>query len=235
MPGNKYRTFLICSFLSFLLSLFFSAAAAASITLRVVAVNPSDELTQNVPIKVYLPVEVKPDDVIYKDDLNIAYDTQQGSYYVFGEYPLKPKETLEKEVEITDIWQIDDAVLAGLHKEAKDVFRGFEKTAYAERAAAMYKGVEKKLGEIEDMQRAGASSNPSQHISDYRYCLSLLTAVQSDLVAAKTLLSEVAPHGAVKLSWKIIVFIIGFLAVLSLGSFLIWQYQSRIDKSLNKD
>lgn len=213
---------------------FLVTPAWAGVTLRVIAVNPSEELTQTVPIKVYLPVEVKPEDVINKNDLEIAYDTQQGSYYVFGEYQIKPKEMLEKEVEIQDIWVIEDVEIAGLRKEARDVFRGFEKTAYAERAAAMHKGVEKKLQEIEGMMKFAAASNPAQHISDYRYCLSLVAAVRSDLVAAKTLLAEVAPAGAAKLSWKIIVFIIGFLAILSMGFFLIWQYQARMEKGLNQ-
>ena len=220
-------------FLSFCL-LFLAAPAQASVTLRVVALNPSEELAQNVPIKVYLPVEVKPEDVLNKNDLEIAYDTQQGSYYVFGEYQLKAKEVLEKEVEIKDIWVVEDTEIAALRKESGDVFKGFEKTAYAERADAMHKGVEKKLREIETMMRSAAAGNPAQHISDYRYCHSLVAAVKSDLVAAKTLLAEVAPAGAAKLTWKIIVFIIGFLAILSAGFFLIWQHQAKMEKGLGQ-
>ncbi len=200
----------------------------ASITLRVVAVNPSEEINQSVPIKVYLPLEVKPEDIIYKGDLEIAYDTQQGSYYMFGEYDLKPLEVLEKEVEIKDVWVIEDSQIIALRKEAKETFIVFEKTAYAEKAAMLAKNVEKKLKEIEGVQKVSIA-NPTQHISDYRYCLTLLNSANSDLVVAKALLAEIGPKGAAKLTWKIIIFIIVFLGILGLGFYVIWQRQAKIE------
>ncbi len=209
--------------------LFLTAKAQASITLRVVAVNPSEEQAQTVPIKVYLPIEVKPENIIYKEDLEVAYDAQLGSYYVFGEYELKPKEVLEKEIEIKDVWLIDEAEILTLRKEAKDVFAGFEKTGYAEKATALYQGIEKKLNEIEEMQKA-AANNPSQHISDYRYCASQLSSAKNDLLAAKTLLAEIQPRGLAKLTWKIIVFIIAFLGILGLAFYIIWQRQVKLEQ-----
>ena len=188
---------------------------AASVTLRVMAVNPSEESAQSVPIKVYLPVEVKPEDIIYKGDLEIAYDTQQGSYYVFGEYEIKPRDP-EKEIEIKDIWLIEDTEIAASRKEARDMFSAFDKTTYADKAQVLSKGIEKKLKEIEEMQ-AGLASNPAQHISNYRYCLTVLKSVKSDLAEAKSLFKEIGPKGLAGLTWKIIVFIIGFQGILSLG------------------
>lgn len=210
----------------FFLMFFVTGAQAGSITLRVMAVNPSDENAQTVPIKVYLPVEVKPEDIIYKEDLGVAYDTQQGSYYVFGEYEIKPKEVLEKEIEIKDIWIIEDSRIVGLRKEAKDVFTAFEKTDFAQKAALLYKGIEKKLNEIEEMQKISANS-PTQHISDYRYYVGLLNSAENDLVTAKTLLAEITPRGLAKITWKLIVFIIIFLGILGLGFYIIWQRQAR--------
>jgi hypothetical protein len=209
--------------------LLFLATAEASITLRVVAVNPSEESVQTVPIKVYLPIEVKPESIIYKEDLEVAYDAQLGSYYVFGEYELKPKEVLEKEIEIKDVWTIEESQILSLRKEAKDVFSGFEKTGYAEKATNLYQGIEKKLNEIEETQRSSAN-NPSQHISDYRYCVSQLSAAKNDLLAAKTLLAEIQPRGLAKLTWKIIVFIIVFLGILGLAFYIIWQRQVKLEQ-----
>jgi hypothetical protein len=209
--------------------LFFAPRLEASITLRVVAVNPSEEQTQTVPIKVYLPIEVKPESIIYKEDLDVAYDAQLGSYYVFGEYELKPKEVLEKEIEIKDVWAIDPAEILSMRKEARDVFAGFEKTGYAEKATALYQGIEKKLNEIDDLQKV-AANNPSQHISDYRYCVSQLNSAKNDLLAAKTLLAEIQPRGLAKLTWKIIIFIIAFLGILGLGFYIIWQRQVKMEQ-----
>lgn len=227
---RSFFCFLFFCFSVFWFFGFLVKPAAASVTLRVMAVNPSEDSEQAVPIKVYLPVEVKPEDIIYKGDLEIAYDTQQGSYYVFGDYELKPLETLEKEIEIKDIWLVEDAEIASLRKEAKDMFSAFDKTPYADKAQVLSKGIEKKLKEIEEMQ-TGLASNPAQHISNYRYCLTVLKSVKSDLAEAKGLFKEIGPKGLAGLTWKIIVFIIGFLGVLSLGFYIIWQKQAGEQKN----
>lgn len=215
------------AFLIFIIGLFLAAAAEASITMRFMAVNPADS-EQPVSIKVYLPIEVKPEDIISKEDLEVTYDTQQGGYYVYGEYMLKPKEVLEKEVEIKDVWQIDPNQIAQMRQDAKEVLESFKKTNYMERATILYNGIEKKLKDVEQMQEV-SSASPSYKISNYRNSVSLLTSAKADLLAAKTLLSEVSPRGMAKLTWKIILFIILFLGVLGAGFFFIWQRQTKLE------
>ncbi len=192
-----------------------------------IAVNPAN-IEQSVPVKVYLPMEVKPEDVIYKEDLQIAYDTQQGSYYVYGEYILQPKEVLEKEIEIKDIWVIDELEVVSLRQEAGKIVEEFKKTNYYDRAQLLQQSIEKKLQGISTTQRSSPVS-PGDHISNYRNSLSLLNSAKADLLAAKTLLSEVGPKGLAKFTWKIIIFIIGFLGVLGAGFFFIWQRQSKLE------
>lgn len=220
------KTF-FCSLFSVFCFLILAAQLEAGITLRVVAVNPADN-EQTVPVKVYLPLEVKPEDILYKSDLEIAYDTQLGGYYVFGEYQLKPKEVLEKEIEIKDVWVIDQSQIALMRQEAKEVLGAFEKTKYLERATLIYNVIDKKIKEVEQMQDMSMAS-PSYKISNYRNGLSLLNSAKADLLAAKTLLAEVGSGGLAKFTWKIIVFIIIFLGVLGLGFFFIWQHQGKIE------
>lgn len=226
---NKLARISVIILFSFII---FIPKAQASITLRLMAVNPS-EYEQTVPVKVYLPVEVKPEDVIYKDDLEVTYDTQQGSYYVYGEYLLKSKEVLEKEIEIKDIWVIDLPQIAMLRQEAKDILEAFRKTNYFERARLLYAGIDKKLKDVEQMQEI-SSASPSYKISNYRNSLSLFNSAKADLLAAKTLLSEVAPKGLAKLTWKIILFIIVFLGILGASFFFIWQRQSKLETEEQK-
>ncbi len=234
MRNIKFFSFLVFWFFSFSVFQFFSFVprAYASITLRLMAVNPSDS-EQTVPVKVYLPVEVKPEDVIYKDDLEVTYDTQQGSYYVYGEYLLKPKEVLEKEIEIKDVWVIDLPQIGMLRQEAKDILEAFKKTNYLERAQLLYAGIDKKLKDVEQMQEI-SSASPSYKISNYRNSLSLFNSAKADLLAAKTLLSEIAPKGLAKLTWKIILFIIIFLGILGASFFFIWQRQSKLEAEQQK-
>ena len=217
----------LCLLFSVLCFLIFITSSYAGITLRLVAVNPAD-IEQVVPVKVYLPMETKPEDILYKEDLEVGYDTQQGSYYVHGEYTLKPKEVLEKEIELKDIWVIDEVQIVALRQEAKDILEDFKKTNYSEKAALIYQGIDKKLNEVTEMQKA-SSVSPGYHISNYRTSLSLLNSAKADLLAAKTLLAEVSPKGLAKLTWKIILFIIIFLGVLGMGFIFIWQRQSKIE------
>jgi len=222
----KNKTWLLA--ILFLVLCFSFAEAAGTITLRLMAVNPSDS-EQTVPIKVYLPLEVKPENVIYKGDLEVAYDAQQGGYYVFGEYQLKPKEQLEKEIEIQDVWVIDQAQIAILRQDAKEILTAFEKTDYYDRALLLYNGIDKKLKEVEQMQDL-SSASPSYKISNYRNSVSLLSSTKEDLLSAKTLLSEVAPKGLARFTWKIFLFIIVFLGVLGGGFFVIWQRQTKLEE-----
>jgi hypothetical protein len=173
-------------------------------------------------------MEVKPEDIINKEDLEVGYDTQQGSCYVFGEYELKPKQALEKSIEIKDIWAIDAKQIISLRKESQDVFLSFEKAGFSEKAAPLQVGINKRLSEVEKLQSVSVS-NPSAHISNYRYATNLLDSVRSDLVSAKTMLSEVAPKSAIKITWKLIVFIVIFLGVLGLAFYIIWQRQAKIE------
>lgn len=214
---------LFCIFSAF----YFITISYAGITLRLVAMNPADN-EQTVPVKVYLPMEIKPEDVIYKEDLEIGYDTQQGSYYVHGEYLLGPKEVLEKEIELKDIWIIDESQIDLIRQEAKSIAEDFKKTNYAAKAALIYQGIDKKLQNVAEMQKA-SSASPGYHISNYRNALSLLNSAKADLLAAKTLLAEVSPKGLAKFTWKIILFIIIFLGVLGVSFFFIWQRQSKIE------
>lgn len=215
------------SVLCFLFSCFFVNQAEAGISMRLMALNPADS-EQTVTIKAYLPLEVKPEDVIYKDDLEVIYDTQQGSYYVYGEYQLKPKEVLEKEIELRDIWVIDASQIALIRQEGKEILEGFKKTNSLERAAALYNGIDKKLKDVEQMQDI-ASASPGYKISNYRNSLTLLNSAKADLLAAKTLLAEVTPKGMAKLTWKIILFIIIFLGILGAGFFFVWQRQTKLE------
>ena len=74
-----------------------------------------------------------------------------------------------------------------------------------------------------------SSASPGYKISNYRNSVSILNSAKADLLAAKTLLSEVAPKGMTMLTWKIILFIIIFLGILGAGFFFIWQRQTKLE------
>ncbi len=208
-----------------LLAVLFSckSAYASSIVLRVVAVNPSKEHLQQVPVKAYLPKEAKPEDIVDMGDLEIAYDTQQGSYYVFGEYELKPQEVIEREIEIRNIWVIEELEIASLRQEIIKLHEMLRNTEFADRIIFLKNSIEAKLNEISQKQE-DVPPNPQQGISDYRNNLKILESVKADLVLARSLLSQAKPFDW-KVTWKVVLGIIIFLGVLGLSFYLIWHKQ----------
>lgn len=216
--------------IALLLTLFFThdsihttQYAYANIVLKLIAVNPSKTESQKAQVKAYLPKETRIDDVVDRADLDIAYDTQQGAFYVFGEYELKPGEVMEREIEIKDIWLIPEKDIEALKADALKLADLMKNTDFAERADFIRKGVEARLTEILERQR-NSPPNPEQHISQYRENLVMLDEVKKDLALARSMLSQVKPLPTAVV-WRLLVSIIIFLGLLGGAFYLIWQSQ----------
>lgn len=216
------RKIILFTFL-LLYSLTFAPVLQASVVLKLIAVNPSKEQTQKVPVKAYLPKETKPDDVVDKGDLDIAYDTQQGSYYVYGDYELKPGEVVEKEIEIRDIWEIPESEIEALRMDVAKTVDLLKNSEFNERAVYLKQSVETKLDQIIENQRS-APTNPEQHISSYRDNLAILAEVKQDVALARTMLSQLKPM-PLAMVWRLILAIVIFLGVLGGTFYFIWQKQ----------
>jgi hypothetical protein len=201
----------------------FCAAAENTIVLKVAAVNPSKDLSQKVQVRAVLPKEIKPDDVLDKGELEIAYDTQQGSYYVFGEFELKPLESFERNVELRDIWVIPQTEISSLLDEANRVAGLLKGTEFQDRATFLLTSIQTKLKQVDEYQRNPAP-NPERHISDYRDNIKILESVKTDLSMIRSFLSLAKPLPPVVI-WRAIIIIMLFLGTLGVGFFILWQKQ----------
>lgn len=227
--GKRGRDVRMTLFRYFIFGVIFLAAAvcparaASSIVIRLVVVNPSAEEAQTAVVKSYLPKEVQPEDVLRKGDLQVIYDAQQGSYYVYGEVELKPSEVLEQEVELRDIWYIPDAEIESLRAESAkygDLVKGSE---FADRITFLCGSAETKLTQIEERQKA-SPANPEQKISSYRENLKVLESVKADLSTVRSLLAQSKPFSA-KAVWGMILGIIIFLGILGVSFYFVWYRQ----------
>jgi len=211
----------------FMLSLFFLTLAVgeadANVVLKVFAVNPSKEQTQKVSIQASLPKEVKPEDIIDKEDLDIAYDTQEGCYVAYGEFELKPGETLERDIEIRDIWLISNSEIENLRKDLAKLTDLLKNTEFSDRLVFLKNSIESKLNQVTESQK-DAPSNPQQLISNYRENLKILESAKADLALMRSFLSQLRPFPAATV-WRIILLIIIFLGLLGGSFYLLWQKQ----------
>jgi hypothetical protein len=202
---------------------FYPSISSASIILKLMSANPSKGQSQKVQVKTYLPKEAKPEHVIDKADLDIAYDTQQGSYYVYGEFELAPGETLEKDVELRDIWVISSSDIETVRADSEKLTGLLKNSEFAERSLFLKNSIDSKLNQIIENQKA-APANPERHISDYRDNLKILESARADVALQRSLLSQTKPFPAV-LVWRVIIAIIIFLGLLGGIFYIVWQTQ----------
>jgi len=223
----KFFSSSVSRFFSFLAAIFlilsFTGVAYAGIVLKVMAMNPSKDQIQKATIKTYLPKETKPEDIINKGDLEIAYDTQQGSYYVYGDFELKPGEVLEQDIEIRDIWVIPFTELENLKQETDKIVSLLKNTELAERITFLKNSIDSKINQIMEIQKNPAP-NPEKHISEYRESLKVMESVKTDIVLARSFLSQYKPLSSAVV-WKLILGIIIFLGILGTSFYFIWQKQ----------
>ena len=195
----------------------------ASIVLKVMAANPSKEDAQIASIKAYLPKEVKPDDVLGKGDLQLVYDSQQGSYFVSGDFELKPGETFEQDIELRDIWSVPVNEIETLRHELERIGKQLKNTEYADRFEGMYKEITLKLDQIESAARF-PPANPEQHISSYREHLNILLSIRADLDLARGFMSQSRAYstGAI---FKFVGAVMLFLGILGASFYFVWLRQ----------
>lgn len=222
LPFTLFFSFSVFMFLclSFLIT-----ETEASIVMKLVAANPSKNQVQKVSIKTYLPKETKPEDILEKSDLEVTYDTQQGSYYVYGEYELKPGEMIEKDIELKDIWIIPSSEIESLRQEAVKLAGGLKNTEFAERTAFLRNSIDAKLNQIVENQ-SSSPANPERHISDYRDNLSILESAKADMILVRSLLAQ-AKSFPTAVVWRLILAIVIFLGILGVTFYIIWHKQLR--------
>lgn len=216
---NKWKFFV----LPLLFLILATGEADANIVLKVFAINPSKEQTQKVPVKTLLPKEVKPEDVIDRGDLDIAYDTQEGCYVAYGEFELKPGETLERDIEIRDIWIIPNSEIENIRKDLVKLSDLLKNTEFSDRLAFLKNNIESKVNQIIESQK-DSPSNPELSISNYRENLKVLESTKADLALIRSFLAQLRPFPAATI-WRVILLIIVFLGILGGSFYIIWQKQ----------
>ena len=127
----------------FLLFFMFAASVCfANVIIKVRAVNPLDK-NAVAPIHYFLPKEITPKDVVNHrvifsesrseeeipeiSEFEINYDETQGIYYVDQKIELLPKEIATLEVEVKDVWFIDENAILDLKEEVKNIEMLMEK------------------------------------------------------------------------------------------------------------
>ncbi len=214
------------------------AADRDPMTMRVVAVNPSAEKSHTVPVRIDLPQEVKPADIIDHGELEVEFDTERSTYYVYKpDVTLAPKQTKVFEVIVRDVWFIPDTDLASLKSQTELTLSRLEKSPYHDSAKQLGESIMSRLDAIR-AEQADETIGRKQRIGGYRRNLQALAAIKDDLARMEKLLSfaggppvpQMLQESPLKsdapsttTTWLVIFLIMLFMGLLAGQFFFTWQ------------
>ena len=165
-----------------------------SIIFKTLITNPSTITAQTVPLKYYLPRELKKEDIIKMDEeLKVDYDTSQEAYYVSGEFDLKPQETKIITVEVKDIWKISEDEISSLRKQAEELSKPLKGTSYFAQGTLVKSDIDVSLDKILRIQKE--ANTPQGRIRAYREAKAEMQIVAGKLDTMKTLVASAGSMG----------------------------------------
>jgi hypothetical protein len=223
-------------------SAFAAEAERDPVTLKVVAVNPSSEKRQAVPVKIDLPQEITPTDILDRGDLDLEFDEDRSIYYVYKDnVELAPKETRVFQVSVRDVWFVPQPELDGLKNYTAMLLGRLAKSEYAVTAKQLGDTVIERLSQIQTTQNDDTLSRKAR-IGAYRQHLQVIAQVKDDLARMEKLLTfvggppvpEMLEESPLKsdapsrtTTWLVIVLIVTFLGLLGGQFFFTWHGRNK--------
>lgn len=165
-----------------------------SVIFKTMATNPSTLISQDVNIKYYLPKEIREEFIIKTDPgLTVKYDAEKDQYYVEGVFTLAPGETRAWSIETKDIWEVTPDEIASLRKQAEELYKPLEKTAYYAQGVTLKSDIDASLDKIAAIQAAAVT--PEDKIRSYREADLLRESVEQKISGMKDLVTQASATG----------------------------------------
>lgn len=165
-----------------------------SIVFKTIITNPSNLISQEVPVKYYLPPEVREEDVIDADEgLSVKYDTEKDQYYVEGAFTLAAGQTRTLRVRVEDIWYLTETEIESMKARAQELSQPLEGTAYFAQGVTLKSDITASLDKVITLQESAVT--PEQKIRNYREAQIEYQAAQNKLDSLQQLVTEAGSTG----------------------------------------
>lgn len=167
-----------------------------SIVIKTLITNPSTLISQEVPLKYYLPKEVKKEHVIDSDSgTEVKYDTEKDQLYIEGNFNLKPGETKTIKVRVEDVWQINLDEIATLKTQADNLIKPLEKTSFYAQGITLKSDIDVSLEKAKSLLKDGVT--PEAKIKSYREASLEILSVKEKIEKLKDMVSEASNSGSI--------------------------------------
>ena len=235
----------ICMLVVLIMAL--NIAAHADLKMRVVAVNPSESEYKSTDVKIYLPDEVTPGDIVDQGELSLEYDSSKSIYFMEKkEVELGPRETKIFEVTIRDVWLIPSVEMEMLERRTTRILSRLQETEYYGEAAQMANTIFERLEEIRNGQ-SDVTISRERHIGLYRTNIKVMGRIKEDVDKLEKLLIYIGGPPSPEMledselksdapddrtTWVIIFIIMGFMGLLGVVFFFTWHQQSQMTEKV---
>jgi hypothetical protein len=167
-----------------------------SIVFKALATNPSKTIVQTIPIKYYLPEEIKEEHILeFDDSLTLAYDQGENAIVAAGDITLQPNETKVLVIKTVDVWQVDDEELTALRKQSDILFQPLKGTSYFAQGATLKADIDASLDKVQLLMKD--KHTPEARIRAYREAQVELNSAKTKLENLKTLASSAGSVGTI--------------------------------------
>ncbi len=161
----------------------------AAVRVKLLVVNPSETKRDKIEVRFDLPKEIKKEDVLDANGLDVDYDAQKDVYYVGKSIELGPKETREYKVVIQDKWNIPPENVDRLKATLSEKLASLERTDQYETAQLLAANIANKLDEVVKIQN-DAASDINKKIEVYRVNQKVLDQLENDVLSLDYLASN---------------------------------------------
>lgn len=166
-----------------------------SVVFKTLLTNPSSRITQEVPLKYYLPVEIKKEVILDIDNgLKVEYDVEKKQLYVEGAFTLGPSESKIVSVRTQDIWSIGVEAVESLRHQAEELSKPLEKTSYFGQGVTIKSNIDVALDKILTDQKSAIT--PEAKIRSYYEAQIAIKSVKDQLGKLQDLVTQSGSFGS---------------------------------------
>ena len=184
------RKIIVAVMLAIILPLLIPALARADIKLKVAVVNPSSTEEQTTPVKFDLPKGMGPDDIIDTEDMELGYDFDKDTYYVYKMVTLAPSEKKVLEVRLKDAWAIPDKEISFLKSHTGALEKNLKVTKHYRVGVTLSRKITERLDAISKAQKKPALGM-NERINLYYENMGILDEVKEDIGMLENLVIDI--------------------------------------------
>ncbi len=167
-----------------------------SIVFKSLVTNPSSLISQTIPLKYYLPKEVKKEQIIQiDDDLTVTYDSEKDQYFVGGDFTLSPEETRTISITVDEnVFMISPQEIESLKKQAEQLATPLKNTSFFAQGVTLQSDIEVSLSKILSLQEN--SVTPESRIRSFRESQIELEGAKVKMEKLKELVAQAGSAGS---------------------------------------